>query len=72
MLVSLSKAGFRAVLLSFEPLLLVVEDIHAAYDELKKNGVEISEVQKMDWGAWHCYFEDPDGNKWQLQQKPSL
>ncbi len=57
---------------SIDSLLLVVEDIHAAHDELTKNGVVVSDVQKMDWGAWHAYFSDPDGNKWQLQQKPSL
>ncbi|HEY2717090.1 MAG TPA: glyoxalase superfamily protein [Solirubrobacterales bacterium] len=49
-------------------LLLVVEDIDAARAELVERGVEVSEVQDMDWGARHAYFADPDGNGWQLQQ----
>jgi catechol 2,3-dioxygenase-like lactoylglutathione lyase family enzyme len=49
-------------------LLLVVEDIDAARAELVDRGVEVSEVQDMDWGARHAYFADPDGNSWQLQQ----
>jgi catechol 2,3-dioxygenase-like lactoylglutathione lyase family enzyme len=49
-------------------ILLVVEDIDAARAELVERGVEVSEVQDMDWGARHAYFADPDGNSWQLQQ----
>jgi catechol 2,3-dioxygenase-like lactoylglutathione lyase family enzyme len=48
--------------------LLVVSDIDAARGELDQRGVEISEVQDMDWGARHAFFNDPDGNSWQLQQ----
>lgn len=53
---------------SAEGMLLVVDDIDAARGELVDRGVEISEVQDMDWGARHAYFQDPDGNGWQLQQ----
>ncbi len=53
---------------SAEGMLLVVEDIDAARAELLERGVEISEVEDMDWGARHAYFQDPDGNGWQLQQ----
>jgi len=53
---------------SAEGLLLVVEDIEAARAELLDRGVEISPIQDMDWGARHAYFQDPDGNGWQLQQ----
>jgi len=53
---------------SAEGLLLVVEDIEAARDELLGRGVEISQIEDMDWGARHAYFQDPDGNSWQLQQ----
>jgi catechol 2,3-dioxygenase-like lactoylglutathione lyase family enzyme len=49
-------------------LLLVVSDIAAAHAELAGRGVEISEVRDEPWGARHAYFQDPDGNSWQLQQ----
>jgi catechol 2,3-dioxygenase-like lactoylglutathione lyase family enzyme len=53
---------------SAQGTLLVVSDIEAARTELVQRGVEISEVQDMEWGARHAYFNDPDGNSWQLQQ----
>jgi catechol 2,3-dioxygenase-like lactoylglutathione lyase family enzyme len=53
---------------SAQGTLLVVADIDAARAELVDRGVEISEVQDMEWGARHAYFNDPDGNGWQLQQ----
>jgi catechol 2,3-dioxygenase-like lactoylglutathione lyase family enzyme len=53
---------------SAQGLLLVVSDIDAARGELSARGVEISQVQDMAWGARHAYFNDPDGNSWQLQQ----
>jgi catechol 2,3-dioxygenase-like lactoylglutathione lyase family enzyme len=53
---------------SAQGLLLVVPDIDGARAELAERGVEISEVQAEDWGARHAYFQDPDGNSWQLQQ----
>jgi catechol 2,3-dioxygenase-like lactoylglutathione lyase family enzyme len=52
---------------SVEGPLLVVDDIDAARAELAGRGVEISEVQDMEWGARHAFFQDPDGNSWQLQ-----
>ena len=53
---------------SAQGMLLVVSDIDAAQSELVHRGVEISEVQDTAWGARHAYFNDPDGNSWQLQQ----
>ena len=53
---------------SAEGTLLVVADIDAARSELARRGVEISEVEQMQWGARHAFFSDPDGNSWQLQQ----
>lgn len=55
---------------SVDSLLLVVKDIHKAHDMLVKNGVKVTDVETMPWGAQHIYFSDPDGNKWSLQQKP--
>jgi catechol 2,3-dioxygenase-like lactoylglutathione lyase family enzyme len=53
---------------SAQGLLLVVSDIEGARAELAERGVEISDVQTEEWGARHAYFQDPDGNSWQLQQ----
>jgi catechol 2,3-dioxygenase-like lactoylglutathione lyase family enzyme len=57
---------------SIDSLLLVVKNIHKAHEELVKKGVKVTDVEKMPWGAWHVYFSDPDGNKWQIQQKPPV
>lgn len=48
-------------------LQVVVENTQAVYDELKKNGVEASQVQTMPWGIF-TFFSDPDGNTWSVQQ----
>jgi len=53
---------------SLDCLLLVVEDIHKTHDTLVKNGVTVTDVKLEPWGAYHIYFSDPDGNKWQIQQ----
>ena len=53
---------------SIEGLLLVVSDIQATYQELKQRGVPIEEPAMRPWGSVHADFEDPDGNRWTLQQ----
>lgn len=50
-------------------LQLVVADIEAARAELVQRGVEVSDVQKFDWGSF-VFFSDPDGNRWSVQQIP--
>jgi predicted enzyme related to lactoylglutathione lyase len=54
---------------SAQGLQLVVSDIDAAHAELVERGVEVSEVQKFDWGSF-VFFSDPDGNTWSVQQIP--
>jgi len=54
---------------SVKGLQMVVTDAQAAYDELKGRGVEATEPESMPWGTF-VYFNDPDGNKWALQQLP--
>lgn len=56
---------------STQDLQLTVFDIDAARAELVDRGVDVSEVQDMDWGARHAYFKDPDGNAWELQAPAS-
>jgi predicted enzyme related to lactoylglutathione lyase len=55
---------------SAQGLQLVVSDIDAAHAELAERGVEVSEVQKFDWGSF-VFFSDPDGNGWAVQQIPA-
>ncbi|MEW1807274.1 glyoxalase superfamily protein [Pseudarthrobacter sp. NPDC080039] len=50
-------------------LQLVVDDIHAAHDQLKSNGVDVSDIEVLPWGHF-VYFADPDGNKWSVQYIP--
>lgn len=50
-------------------LQVVVADAQAAHDELAGRGVSVSDVQVLDWGSF-VYFDDPDGNRWSLQQLP--
>ena len=52
---------------SLEGLQLVVDDAHAAHDELAARGVDVSEVQDLPWGRF-VFFSDPDGNGWAVQQ----
>jgi predicted enzyme related to lactoylglutathione lyase len=54
---------------SVQGLQMVVDDIHAAREELAGRGVEVSEVQEFPWGSF-VFFKDPDGNGWAVQQLP--
>jgi catechol 2,3-dioxygenase-like lactoylglutathione lyase family enzyme len=65
---------------SVQRLLLAVEDINAAREELLGRGAEVSEVFHLDGGpvpgpdpegrSYQTYasFSDPDGNGWLLQE----
>jgi len=46
---------------------LVVSDVDAARRELVERGVEVSEVWKGPGGRF-VFFNDPDGNRWAVQQ----
>ncbi|GAB3398435.1 VOC family protein [Humibacter soli] len=48
---------------------MVVDDADAAREHLVANGVDATEVQDLAWGRF-VSFEDPDGNRWTLQQLP--
>ncbi|MBN2362652.1 VOC family protein [candidate division WOR-3 bacterium] len=44
-------------------LYLYVEDLEFEYENAKKTGaVEISPIEKRNWGDRTCYFSDPDGH----------
>jgi catechol 2,3-dioxygenase-like lactoylglutathione lyase family enzyme len=52
---------------------LVVEDIDAVREALADRGVPIGEVQQLGPegapGSRFCFFEDPDGNMWAVQER---
>jgi catechol 2,3-dioxygenase-like lactoylglutathione lyase family enzyme len=48
---------------------LVVADVHAARDELLARGLDVGDVQTLDWGSF-VFFADPDGNRWNVQALP--
>ncbi len=47
----------------------VVDDVAALREVLVARGVDASEVDVQPWGSF-VTFEDPDGNRWTLQQLP--
>jgi catechol 2,3-dioxygenase-like lactoylglutathione lyase family enzyme len=63
-------------------MILVVDDLEAARDDLKRRGVEVSEPFHLEIGkgpqpgldpqrtsySSRATFSDPDGNTWQLQE----
>jgi len=52
---------------SVKGMQMVVADIEAAHRELAGRGVEVSEINDFPWGSF-VFFEDPDGNRWAVQQ----
>lgn len=52
---------------SVKGMQLVVSDIEAARKHLVDRGVEVTDVQRFDWGAF-VFFSDPDGNAWAVQE----
>jgi catechol 2,3-dioxygenase-like lactoylglutathione lyase family enzyme len=57
---------------SVKGIQLVVEDIEAVREELAGRGVSIGDVQQLgpegSPGSRFCFFEDPDGNSWAVQE----
>lgn len=54
---------------SVRGLQVVVADADATRAELAARGTEVSEVADLPWGRF-VFFEDPDGNRWSVQQLP--
>jgi predicted enzyme related to lactoylglutathione lyase len=63
-------------------LQLCVSDIDVAHAHLTERGVDVSEIRHVgengEWatgkgGPWNsfCFFDDPDGNSWAVQEKPA-
>ena len=76
--IQFGKGGTAAEPGSMDGLILVVEDIDAARDDLVGCGVDVSEVVEarppgFESEGGRSYFarasfSDPDGNGWQLQE----
>lgn len=52
---------------SSQGIQVVVTDVDAARAELAGRGVDVSDVQVFPWGRF-VFFNDPDGNKWSVQE----
>jgi catechol 2,3-dioxygenase-like lactoylglutathione lyase family enzyme len=50
------------------PLVLVVNDCRASYDELRARGVEFTQEPVERYGAVDAGFRDPSGNGWKMIQ----
>jgi catechol 2,3-dioxygenase-like lactoylglutathione lyase family enzyme len=48
-------------------LQVVVDDIHVAHDDLAAKRIDVTDVEVFPWGSF-VYFNDPDGNRWSVQQ----
>jgi predicted enzyme related to lactoylglutathione lyase len=55
---------------SLKSVQIVVADIEEAHDALIGGGVETTDIQDFPWGRF-VFFEDPDGNRWSVQQIPA-
>jgi catechol 2,3-dioxygenase-like lactoylglutathione lyase family enzyme len=66
---------------SVKGLQLVVSDVDAAREQLASRGVDVTPVRHIEQGEWldghggpwnsFCFFDDPDGNSWAVQEKPA-
>ena len=75
--IQFGKGGTAAEPGSAGGMILVVDDIDAARDDLVSRGVDVSEVQEARPPGFdspgrsyfaRASFSDPDGNRWQLQE----
>lgn len=67
--IALGKGLTRLEPGSLDNLQAVVADADAIRAELAERGIEVSEVEEMQWGRF-VFLADPDGNRWSLQQLP--
>jgi catechol 2,3-dioxygenase-like lactoylglutathione lyase family enzyme len=57
---------------SVQGVQISVDDVDAYRGQLAERGVEVSEIQQMGPegtpGSRYCFFNDPDGNGWAVQE----
>ncbi len=51
------------------PLVMIVDDVHAAYAKMKALGVEFTQEPVARFGSVDASFRDPSGNGWKLNQE---
>ena len=54
---------------TMDMILLVVDSADDARGDLIARGIDVSEIDEQPWGRF-VYFNDPDGNKWWVQELP--
>ena len=54
---------------SLDLIQMVVADAEKTRADLAGRGIEVSDITVLEWGSF-VYFNDPDGNKWSLQELP--
>ncbi|MEU1230965.1 VOC family protein [Streptomyces sp. NPDC005828] len=52
---------------SLDNMQVVVTDIEEAHADLTARGIGVSDISDQPWGSF-VYFQDPDGNRWSVQQ----
>lgn len=53
-------------------MVFLTGDIQAAYRELSERGVPFGgPPRQQPWGGWETWFSDPDGNRFQLAERPA-
>ncbi|RPI45233.1 MAG: VOC family protein [Bacteroidetes bacterium] len=63
--------GFRGITLSYNAS--SEQEVDRLIGELRSKGVRIvKEPQKVFWGGYSSYIEDPDGNLWEIAHNPFL
>jgi catechol 2,3-dioxygenase-like lactoylglutathione lyase family enzyme len=50
------------------PLVLVVEDCHKTYEQMRARGVEFTQEPTERYGNVDASFRDPSGNGWKMLQ----
>jgi uncharacterized glyoxalase superfamily protein PhnB len=50
------------------PLVLLVDDCRAAYDQMRQSGVEFTQEPIERYGNVDASFRDPSGNGWKMLQ----
>ena len=50
------------------PLVLIVDDVRAAYDRLRGRGVEFTQEPIARYGTLDAGFRDPSGNGWKMRE----
>ena len=56
---------------SYKHFCLEVDDIQSTVDNLRKKGIEVTEVKMGSDNSWQAWLADPDGNRIELHQYTS-